>query len=295
MSEQSIGQPDRQESPANSYLEHQTTGSYHEYQMAESYHESQTTDSYREQQARVFQGADPETQGEPTRTSEPDEEMGDREHTSLRRTTDTSCTDSPEYLEWKANGRPNCPRCLKSHFGECLGLTKWEADLLNRNPEGYALHRKRMKKPKSRRNRRVDNPRSQPSRQVPQHDQPSESRSTPYISPMADHPFVIEQGAAIISDCSPSQLEEVRRLCETLPHMAVVAQMAADAQQRLRVTPAYSAASRLSGTSQDDEPIQPQDATVSTGTPPRQQSLRQPSHRSRVRRATTIQQLTRSG
>jgi hypothetical protein len=24
-----------------------------------------------------------------------------------------------EFLEWKANGRPLCPRCRKSHFGAC--------------------------------------------------------------------------------------------------------------------------------------------------------------------------------
>jgi len=63
---------------------------------------------------------------------------------------------------------------------------------------------------------------------------------------LANRTWVIEQIAAIISESSPRQLEDIQLYAETEPHMAVWARMAADALQQLRVTDAYAADSQQS-------------------------------------------------
>lgn len=61
-------------------------------------------------------------------TSTLDGEMVDSERT-LPLTTNHSATNSQEFPEWKANGRPRCQKCLKSHFGAVCNMTKWEVNL----------------------------------------------------------------------------------------------------------------------------------------------------------------------
>jgi hypothetical protein len=82
----------------------------------------QTADLYRESQAQIS----PETHLGPqvgqAQTSTLDEEMVDIERT-LPLATNSSSTNSQEFLEWKARGRPRCPRCLKSHFGAVCNMT----------------------------------------------------------------------------------------------------------------------------------------------------------------------------
>jgi hypothetical protein len=137
---------------------------------------------------------------------------------------------SADFLEWKDKGRPDCPRCLKSHFGDCKGPTKWESDLLERDPEEYARHLRRMKKQRSRRKQRVKNT-SQPPRQAlqpPEIPEPSMAKSEMLrpgrqrqpIAYYANDPWVIKQATATINECSPSQLEDLRRWAKTKPIMA---------------------------------------------------------------------------
>jgi hypothetical protein len=81
----------------------------------------QTANS-RDSQAQISQ----ETHSGPpvgqVQTSTLDGEMVDSERT-LPLATNSSSTNSQDFLEWKARGRPRCPRCLKSHFGAVCNMT----------------------------------------------------------------------------------------------------------------------------------------------------------------------------
>lgn len=123
-----------------------------------------------------------------------DEERVDREQT-LPPSGNVSSTESQEFLDWKAAGRPKCSRCLKSHFGECKSITKWESDLFKRDPEGYARHRKRINRPIDKRDayrNRVAKPkqRSQPPQPPRQRRETRGDQSVP--DDMALSPFVKE-------------------------------------------------------------------------------------------------------
>lgn len=215
----------------------------------------QTADLYRESQAQIS----PETQLGPqvgqAQTSTLDEDMVDSERT-LPLTTNSSATNSQEFLEWKANGRPRCPRCLKSHFGGVCNMTKWEYKLLKRDPEGYARYRKRMAKPASRRNahqNHVANSRSQAVQSPRQSTETSGDKGVPDIEIDPLSPFLLQYGAEVISKCSSvSELEEMQGTCAEHPALAVVGHMAAAAQQGWRAAEAYYTASQSANNPQQD-------------------------------------------
>ena len=264
MSERSRGRLDEQESPAEpnllpyeatpnvtSYREHETNGSYREHKTTGSYREIQTTNSYRESDTQK----------------------------------DSTSSDSAEFLSWKAAGRPDCPRCLKWHCGDCRGLTKKESDLLQRDPEGYARYRKMMKKPRSRRGQGVGNTKSKSRRHPLQQDETTAAQYVPdlerplerdattavhYVSTLQqlveNSPWMIEKAAAIISRCSPSELQDLMRYLETQPHFAVVARMAADSIQRLKVASSSIVESQRSNDIQETDAPQAPDWTTAADT-----------------------------
>lgn len=129
-----------------------------------------------------------------------------------------------------------------------------------------------MKKPKSRRGPYFQNMKSQPDRHSLQQDETPNVQSEAQIvqselEQLTNSPWVIEQYTAIISDCSPSQLEEIQHCAESKPHMVVVAQMAAAALQRLKVTGTYAAESQPSdGLRETDAPQAPDEATMADTT-----------------------------
>ena len=55
-----------------------------------------------------------------------------------------------KFPEWKASGRPPCPKCRKRHFGFCK-TPQCKLDLINRDPEESKRQRRRMKKQRQRR------------------------------------------------------------------------------------------------------------------------------------------------
>ena len=198
---------------------------------------------------------------------------------SATQSRDSTSSDSTEFLAWKAAGRPDCPRCLKSHCGECR-LSKMESDFLERDPEGYARYRKRMKKPKSRCYQHVANMKSESHRHPLQqdettaaqnvsnpegplqHDEAPATHNMSNLERMASSPWVLEKAAAIISEASLRELEDIQRYLETEPHMAVVARMTADALQQMRVTGASIAESPQSDGLRETDAPQAADGTT---------------------------------
>jgi hypothetical protein len=79
-------------------------------------------------------------------------------------------------------------------------------------------------------------------------------------------PWALEQVAAIISECSPSQLEDVLRYLETDPRTVVWARMAADALQQLRVTGTYNAESQQSDDIRETDAPRAPDRTTAMDT-----------------------------
>jgi hypothetical protein len=215
----------------------------------------QTADSYREPRAQVSQETHSGPQVGQAQTSTLDEEMVDSERT-LPLNTESSATNSQEFLDWKAQGHPLSSRCLKQHFGRVCNTTQWESDLLKRDPEGYARYRKRMAKPASRRNahqNRVANTQSQPHQRPRQHRETSGDQDVSDIGTDPRSPFLLQYGADVISKCSSaSELENMQRICAQHPELAVMGQMAAAARQGWRAAEAHYTASQIADNPQQD-------------------------------------------
>ena len=214
----------------------------------------QTADSRWESQAQASRETHSGPQVGRVQTSTLDEGMVNSERTPAL-TTNPSSTNSQEFLEWKAKGRPRCPKCLKQHFGPVCNMTKWESDLLKRDPEGYARYRKRMAKPASRRNdhkNRVAKPRSQPPQNQPR--QHGETRGNENYADSLS-PFCLQSFKDIISSCSTvSELEGIKRIAAQHPDLglAVVGRMAAAAQQAMMLAETHSATSQTADNPQQD-------------------------------------------
>jgi hypothetical protein len=229
-----------------------TSGSYRETQTNHnSYRESWTTTSgsYREPQAMASQVTDSRPQAESSKKSTVDEEMVDREQTPSA--TNVPDPDRREFLAWKAKGRPDCSKCLKQHFKGTCRLSEWERELLNRDPEGYARYRKRMKKSRNRRFKHRESEQQSPPPQQPlpplQRDQPFVQQNVPHTSRHANNPWLIQRGAEIIRNCPTSELEGMRHRLAAQPSGAILAQMVAAAQQERRVADIYSTEPQPSG------------------------------------------------
>lgn len=143
-------------------------------------------------------------------------------------------TDSPEYLEWKANGRPTCKNCLKAHPGPCR-LSQWESDFLQRDPEGYARYRKSLKKPRHRRKplgysqrQGVRKNTSRPKDDVRPHNGPP----TAYESPWAHE----QASKAINKISSRSEFDDIRRMMDANPKMESWRHILTQAEERFALT-----------------------------------------------------------
>ena len=216
---------------------------------------SQNAGTYREPQAQFFQETHPGPQVGRAQTSTLDEVMVDSE-TTVPLTTNSSSTNSQELLEWKAQGRPRCPTCLKSHFGGFCNMTKWESDLLKRDPKGYARYRKRMAKTASRRNEHSNRVAKQPGQAARQSRQQRETRGDQGVLDLGidpSSPFLLHFGADAISRCSSvSELEDMQRTCAQHAELAMVGQMAAAAQQERRAAKTHSATPQTVSSPQQD-------------------------------------------
>lgn len=123
-------------------------------------------------------------------TSPRDENTND--HKPVSTTPSHPQVNRREYLEWKANGRPGCPRCHKRHFGFC-NTSQWEVDLINRDPEGHARHRNKLKQRRRRRNQSTTEPTSAPQNASLTFDQLPESQNqNTNASPEDDSPYILE-------------------------------------------------------------------------------------------------------
>jgi hypothetical protein len=145
--------------------------------------QSQTANSYLVPQAMASRATDSRPQAESSKTSTVDEEMVDREQTPSA--ANAPGPDKREFLEWKAKGKPDCSKCLKSHFKGACQLTEMERELLDRDPEGYARYRKRMKKPRNRRNKHREGGQKSPPPQQPL--PPLQRRDQPSVHQIAPH------------------------------------------------------------------------------------------------------------
>jgi hypothetical protein len=167
-----------------------------------------------------------------------DEEMVDLEQTPSA--ANAPGPDKREFLEWKAKGKPDCSKCLKSHFKGACQLSEMERELLDRDPEGYARYRKRMKKSRNRRYKHREGGQKSPPPQQPlpplqKRDQPSVHQIAPQTGRHTNNPWLLQRGAEIIRDTPTSGLEGLRRQVAAWSSGATLAQMVAAAQQERRV------------------------------------------------------------
>jgi hypothetical protein len=235
MSEHSKGHCDQQEFPAIPT----SSGDSHEGEL----HRSSINRSVPSEARMVANGQHDAVQNQDYESHEAtvDEDMVDREQTP-------SATNAPdhdrEYLDWKARGRPDCSKCLKSPFGATCRLNEMERELLDRDPEGYARYRKRMKKSRNRRFKHREGEQQGPPPQQPllplqQPDQPSVHQSVPHTGRHTNNPWLLQRGAKIIRDCPTRELEGLPRRVAAWSSGAILAQMVAAAQQERRVAGVY--------------------------------------------------------